>query len=107
MSGLNDPHGGRKYFEWFTRAGLRDLKVQVVPAAVAPMVYPGTKGFESKWGLSRLGLDSWLGEYWEAMFDTGFLDKDTLKRAYQEVEAWYSEPYACLCRAYVVLAGRA
>ena len=101
-----DSQPGRKCVEWFMKAGLKELKMESVPGSL-PDQYPGTEGFESKGLLRRVDLDGRFGDFLKAMINAGFIDEETLKHTYQEIEAWYGKPYACLFRAGVVAAGKA
>ena len=96
----NNPCNMRKCVEWFSKAGLSDLKVEGIPN----VRHPGTEDFEpDTW---RLSLEGPFSEVYKNMFAEGFLDNETLEQAQKEMDAFYSDPYAILFGGSFVASGR-
>jgi ubiquinone/menaquinone biosynthesis C-methylase UbiE len=106
-----DLNGGRKCVEWFAKAGLTNLKVEVKADRVQ---YPGASGMAP--GLMDLLL---LGDIvepkmhqaalkmYEAICTKGYLKEDTLRAAQEEARSWYRDPSAFHYWGLVFVAGHA
>jgi ubiquinone/menaquinone biosynthesis C-methylase UbiE len=102
-----DLFAGRKCPEWFAKAGLTDLNVQI---KVFKVEHPGAKNME----ISFLDFmppleetDHLLMERYRPIFAEGFLDTATYKQARVELMEWYQHPHAFHYWALVFTAGRA
>jgi ubiquinone/menaquinone biosynthesis C-methylase UbiE len=101
-----DLFSGRKCPEWFSKAGLTDLNVQI---KVFKMEHPGAENME----LSFLDFmppleetDHPIMERYKPIFAEGFLNKATYEQARAELIAWYQHPYAFHYWALVFAAGK-
>jgi len=101
----------RRCPEYFIKAGLKDLELQVKQYNLE---YPGVDGMEPN-VMDLLPWDgpdvtgnyaSWERDY-KAMVAEGFISEETLKEAMEEAQAWYKNPHAFHFHAYVFAAGRA
>lgn len=105
-----DLSAGRKCLEWFSRAGLDDMKIEV---KAERLQYPGTEYMEhSIWDIVLLEEPESDGQkqlaLWnERTIEEGFLDQETLERAKGEIRAWYQDPAAFNFWILVFVAGRA
>ena len=101
-----DLFSGRKCPEWFSKAGLTDLNVQI---KVFKVEHSGADNME----LSFLDFmpsleetDHPISERYRPMFAEGFLDVATYERARAELMEWYTNPHAFHYWALVFAAGR-
>ena len=94
-----DIHAGRKCPEWFHKAGLEDIRIEIQPRRVK---YQGPNGMEPD-ALDFLVLDESESEPWyqrqfmsdhQRMISEGLLDEETLEKATDEARAWYKDPDA-------------
>jgi ubiquinone/menaquinone biosynthesis C-methylase UbiE len=102
-----DAQAGRKCPEWFTKAGLVDLNLQV---KVFKVDYPGADPMEPSFLDYLPGKDEpdhpFLDIYRDIMAE-GLLDQATYDRARQELVDWYQRPFGFRFWALVFIAGRA
>ncbi len=111
-----DLHAGRKCVEWFYKAGLVDVRIEIQPRSVR---YQGLEGLKpgplDLLVFDEPELEGW-GEYqsWQArvrfdhlrMIAMGLLDEETLERAVEEARAWYKDPGAFMFWPQVFATGR-
>lgn len=104
------PQAGRRVPGWFSEAGLQDLKVQIRAERIQ---YHGSEIMEPNvWDLIVLAdaEDSWdeqITKNNQEKISEGFLDEETLRKAKDEVRAWYKAPDAFYFNILVFAAGRA
>jgi ubiquinone/menaquinone biosynthesis C-methylase UbiE len=104
-----DIHAGRKCVEWFHKAGLTDLRIEIQSRRVKyhgsermkPSIFDlqyidEPKSEDQKQMISRF----------QRMIAMGLLDEETLERAKEEVHAWYKDPSAFQYQPEVFAAGR-
>jgi ubiquinone/menaquinone biosynthesis C-methylase UbiE len=92
-----DIHAGRKCPEWFHKAGLEDIRIEIQPRRVK---YQGPNGMEPD-ALDFVVFDEPESELQrqdvsdqQRMISEGLLDEETLERATDEARAWYKDPDA-------------
>jgi hypothetical protein len=99
-----DLEAGRKCIEWFDRAGIEPVHVDV---RCHRMQHAGAEGMEP--GL--LDLLRWdeepLPEFLKPAVENGLIDMEAVARAKREVEEWYRHPHAFHYWGMVFAAGRA
>jgi hypothetical protein len=101
-----DIYAGRKCVEWFAKAGLVDLSVQV---KVFKVDYPGAERMEPSIRDFLPGRDEPnhpTNEIYEEIISEGYLDEETYDRARQELVDWYEHPFAFRFWALVFATGR-
>ena len=101
-----DIFAGRRCPEWFSKAGLSDLKLHI---KIFKVEHPGAENME----ISFLDFmpplketDHPLMERFRPVFAEGFLDTDTYEQALAELKAWYQHPHAFHYWALVFAAGK-
>jgi SAM-dependent methyltransferase len=101
---------GRRCPEWFARLGMGEMQVTVEP--YRPQ-YPGADSMTPSphdllpWRTEdSLGYHADYGLAYEAMIDQGFMDRETLRRAISEAQAWFNHPGAFHFSALITVAGR-
>jgi ubiquinone/menaquinone biosynthesis C-methylase UbiE len=102
-----DLFAGRRCPEWFSKAGLTDLKLQI---KIFKVEHPGAENMEISFLDFMPSLeetDHPLMERFRPIFAEGFLDTATYQQAREELKAWYQHPYAFHYWALVFAAGRA
>ncbi|MHA2301097.1 MAG: class I SAM-dependent methyltransferase [Candidatus Thorarchaeota archaeon] len=101
-----DLFAGRRCPEWFSKAGLSDLKVQI---KIFKVEHPGAENMEISFLDFIPPLEDTthpLMERFRPIFAEGFLDKATYAQAREELKAWYQHPHAFHYWALVFAAGR-
>lgn len=102
-----DLHAGRHCPEWFLKAGLTNLSVNV---KVLRINYPGAANMEPGTLDIVPAIDPMTGpvaEVYDELIAEGFLDEHTFNAAREELVAWYKHPYAFHFWGYVFTAGQA
>ena len=105
-----DMHAGRKCPEWFRKAGLEEVRIEIQPRGVK---YQGPDGME--WHAQDLlvldepgwAIQRQIVSDHQRMISEGLLDEETLERAIEEARAWYKDPDAFQYWPEVFAAGRA
>ena len=109
--GMGHPQAGRRCAEWFTAAGLDDLRMQVkvhrVQYAGAEETGPHPIDLLPYGGDDEDGWYAVFDEAYEAMVADGFIDWETLAKATEEAKSWYEQPGSFHFWATIFAAGRA
>jgi ubiquinone/menaquinone biosynthesis C-methylase UbiE len=106
-----DLYSGRKISEWYAKAGLTIVNVQVNVDRVS---YPGAEGMEPRPGRAIMTCippmddpDDMFSKIYVDILAKGYLDETTLIQAQQEISEWYLHLHAFYFNWYVFAAGRA
>lgn len=101
-----DLFAGRRCPEWFSKASLSDLNLQI---KIVDVQYSGAENMNINFLDFMPALDDTdhpTMERFKPIFAEGFLDKATYTQAREELKEWYQNPYAFHYRALVFAAGK-
>ena len=99
---------GRRMHELLYEAGFGEIDIQgFVPSYGCR--YPGHPDFESLYGWAKKSLDDALKAIDDDTYEpvkTGVLNRETVEKAVEEMEAWHSHPHAFVLQSGVFAVGK-
>ncbi len=109
-----DMQAGRKCAEWFHKAGLVDVRIEVQPRRVKYQGHEDMKPYPTDFLVLeepqtdvRKAIKKQFTSDYQRMIAMGLLDEETLKLAIEEARAFYNDPGAFQFWLEVFAAGRA
>ena len=100
-----DSHQARRAIELLSGAGFSEIQMQ----GWVENVYQGQEGFDetySAWREFWLSLDSPIANLNRKLIAAGLLNEEMISNARQELDDWYSHPYAFVTETQFLVTGR-